>query len=470
MKHIVLVILFAILILPLKILSQEWNLLNNKFVYNYSITRSDSINIDVTVWIDSLFIDSGDTIFYLNRIAFNDGEYYYRNKSHFLQGKVKSSKNGTYQFSDPDQFTIKSKSNINDFWIFDSLKNIQAKVVKVEKCLTFNVTDSIKTILLSTDDTIKVSKNYGIIQFPRPNKAGYYYLKGIDNAGIGMTVPKINDFFNYSINDSFEVELFTSATSRNPRNHLEDWQHYRYKISKISENKDTIIVWREGAGYHYSCAPYFIGSVFKIKDSIVIDLKQYSYLNRFNNELLNTTSDFYNYVTLSYNQDFKELQKKSDLRRLDTISTNRLRYSYNPFGEHRTHTFINHIGLVYDYKRFVNNDLSYDNYQETLIACKKKNYSYGVFSDDSLFYKKEPYPDESNLFKVYPNPSTYKIYIRTLTLIVTYIKIYNLLGICVFNQSYNSLLIEINIENFQPGIYFVTSSSNNFNPIKFIKK
>ncbi|MEO6303245.1 MAG: hypothetical protein ABIP51_08730, partial [Bacteroidia bacterium] len=75
----------------------------------------------------------------------------------------------------------------------------------------FAVSDSIKTIVIGLNDTLVLSKSFGIIQFPKPYSLNKYYrLVGIENAATydvnavyGTKVPNFWDMYNYTIGDMF---------------------------------------------------------------------------------------------------------------------------------------------------------------------------------------------------------------------------------------------------------------------------
>jgi hypothetical protein len=454
---------------------QKWRPFNSKWIYNYSVGQGDSINFDVSIWCDSIDASDIDSIYFLNRITVQDENNYYRNQSHFLQEKVIFSNNNmTFRFMDPESYVIKPKSNVNDSWVFDTIDNIQAKVIQTAVKPIFGENDSVKVILLSTNDTIIISKSYGIIQFPNFGNKGNFHLIGIDNLRLGSTVPKLNDFINYSTDDLFEFKLFTSTKGTNPRDHIEDWQHYRYKITRTKKENDTLVLWRSGNGYHFQSnlysplgLPTSYGPDFYINDSIVIDLSSYAFLNGYNHDLINTTSDLFTYLDISYSDEFKEFQKYCTTSEPDIISKDTLIYSV--FGEHHYQTFVSKAGLVDDHLTIIHGDFSSASYNLKLIACQKKDYSYGVFSNDTLFSNTNQTLQKTEI-NVYPNPSNDIIYLDLTTSNPVYVKIYDQMGMCIFDQRFDSKQIEIDIKNYKPGLYFINCefNRNNFRT-KFIK-
>jgi hypothetical protein len=66
------------------------------------------------------------------------------------------------------------------------------------------INDSVKTIKLSNNDTLKLSKSFGIIQFPNLFGIGNYYMVGIENRNMGEKVPDFWDIFNFNVGDVFQ--------------------------------------------------------------------------------------------------------------------------------------------------------------------------------------------------------------------------------------------------------------------------
>ncbi len=62
-------------------------------------------------------------------------------------------------------------------------------------------------MVLSTNDTLILSKEFGIIRFPFAYNSPYFYqLVGINDLHLGTTVPMFEDIFNFEVGDMFEYE------------------------------------------------------------------------------------------------------------------------------------------------------------------------------------------------------------------------------------------------------------------------
>jgi len=204
----------VILFIPSVVFSQNWNIINPNYHYHYRNT--DSIYITNTIFVDSIQVSGNDTIFFLNRIGTGcdtcslppstyEIGYYLINQPQFLQ-KTVTKNDSCFIFSDTLNFKIFPHKNIGYTWLFDSIDSISASIISSYSTTTFGIPDSTKTIALSTNDTIILSKNFGIKSFSSPYNPKSYELVGIErpNDTIGIHFPNFWDFYNFDIGDVFQ--------------------------------------------------------------------------------------------------------------------------------------------------------------------------------------------------------------------------------------------------------------------------
>jgi len=99
--------------------------------------------------------------------------------------------------------------------LYDTLNNITATVSEKTMGSVLGNADSLCVILLSTGDSIVLSKNFGVVKFP-VNGGGYFRLYGIEgNVSIGERLAGFMDFFNFNVGDSFVYYVATY----NPENY-----------------------------------------------------------------------------------------------------------------------------------------------------------------------------------------------------------------------------------------------------------
>ncbi|MES2130807.1 MAG: T9SS type A sorting domain-containing protein [Bacteroidota bacterium] len=207
-------ILFLFVISSMRLLAQNWSAFNPSYRYNYSLENEGYTT--AVVFADSTLTSGSDQVFSLNRIVLKcdvqnsfmqaegctDTSYWLANQPQFLQRRIVYS-GQDYRLSDTSNYIIKHLEPIGSPWVFNATYSITAQVQsKIQKNI-FGTVDSVKIILLSTADTILLSKQFGIIKYPAKfGLSSYYKLRGIENkasydvnALYGEKVPNYYDFF-----------------------------------------------------------------------------------------------------------------------------------------------------------------------------------------------------------------------------------------------------------------------------------
>lgn len=194
--------------------SQNWAVFNKNYRYNYSLENESYTT--VVIFADSTLIQGVDTIYALNRIATKcdscwfyypepgvaDSNYIMSNQPQFMQRRIVYS-NNQYHLSDTSNYIIPRFLSLGNSWTFNASRNITAQVINTTVKNYFGVSDSVNTILLSTNDSIIISKQFGIVKYPaRFGQQEYYKLRGIEKKSIydtialyGEKVPNFYDFF-----------------------------------------------------------------------------------------------------------------------------------------------------------------------------------------------------------------------------------------------------------------------------------
>ena len=204
-------ILTFIIISNLSLIGQNWIPVNPDYKYNY---RHDTAQyITNTIYIDSIEIINGDSVFYLNRIMsacdtctslpWGTGYYQLKNQPQFLQKKIIRIDEDVWMFDDTARFYLKPGAESGESWVFDSIQNITAQVDQKYLGTIFNIQDSIKRISLSDGRELSISRNYGIVAFDI-NVGESIYLEGIEGLDLGIQIPKFHDFFNFQVGDVFQ--------------------------------------------------------------------------------------------------------------------------------------------------------------------------------------------------------------------------------------------------------------------------
>ncbi len=245
--------IFAFTLLSFSISAQDWSPVNLTDKHNYRLDNDDIIT--QTIWQTNYSVNGTDSTFQLNKTFCDscvtiagDSFYAQRNLPRFFGYSVTKTAAGICNFRDPGSKMIKLYSQLNDSWLFDTINNVTATVIFSGTGNVLGNSDSIKTFLLSTADTVQLSKNYGITIWPNGySQNSYYKLQGIHGRDIGVLVPRLKDYFDFNIGDMFEYQsTYQSCSGGSTINHL----IRKYTITSVYVNGDTTIYHANGIVKH----------------------------------------------------------------------------------------------------------------------------------------------------------------------------------------------------------------------------
>ncbi len=224
--------------------AQNWALLNPAYRYNYSNDGTDTISNQIRVMdVDTLGVDSFR--YELNDLAVpcSDCIDDCTINLHVPQFLMRSClvNNGTWSFFDSTEYRINAFAIIGEQWIFDVGNETSGSVVNISEEPLFGTTDSVRTMTTELNDTVRWSRNFGIIQWSLHNGPSYNAI-GVHGPDIGNLIPSFNEFFRYQPGDVVQFE-----------NSYREHAHYsatqtRFHITQRIENPGQLIF----NGYAYS--------------------------------------------------------------------------------------------------------------------------------------------------------------------------------------------------------------------------
>ncbi len=194
--------------------AQVWSPFNLSEKFNY---QSDTANIiTASYFTDSVKVIGTDSVFYLNRIVVQYANNVYDtaliNQPQFWEREMVKKQNGNYQFRNQGNKSLLTFAASNDSWLFDSIQNISATVISIHEENIFSNPDTVKTILLSSGDTIKLSKHFGFTKFPlNDSSAIFQNLVGINGRNIGELIPDFNSVFDFDVDDVFSFSFHANG-------------------------------------------------------------------------------------------------------------------------------------------------------------------------------------------------------------------------------------------------------------------
>jgi hypothetical protein len=456
--------------------AQNWKPFNSADKYNYFIAQVPY----ATVWVDSAKILGTDSVFFLNKVLKKINQtsppvesHYLLNQSQcFLSEMIYQSNGETVLKDGLTKLHLKTLASLNESWVFDSVVGDIASVISITTATLFGQTDSVKIIKISSNDTIIISKNFGIIMFPLFD-ANHQHIKlaGIEGRGLGTAIPKFKDFFDFNIGDIFYYEY-------NSEGHT-----YSIIVSKkihiINKeiNGDTIKYDFEysARNIHNNFGLPSDTSYYNAMNSVTYIDSNSNFLNKYNHQIVgnNVSGMFYKPVNVAYNALFQTITKSypffpfcKDFNS-DTIIESSNPYICSSVGQ--MYIYGKGVGLI-QMSRSEYTGTPYSNgYSEELVGCIKNGVLYGeeisqdVFTNpDDIFYP---------LYTIFPSPV-----INALTIKIkhpeqlTELTIYDIKGQEVIKQRLRNIESKIDVESLNNGVYTVKLVNKNWVAVKKIFK
>jgi len=447
-------------------ISQNWSIVNESKVTFFK--HSDSTFISNTIVIDSVKFIAGSKIYYTGSevkpcLTCSGYNPIYKYAPEFLGFEI-------FQDTLSDEFTIngnslKPKATLNEMWVFNT--GITATVSGVGDSLVFGTLDSIKTILLSSGETILVSKNNGVLQYPDFENSGTYFSQTGFHEGQnsqGEYLPNFWSTYNYNVGDVFcyNVNSYYLYTNRNykiklkilSRQNTDNMIKYGVKFLMINRND-----YHDGTDEHYFYTYHYNYTdtlLFKYDKKLVensfglagfnIDSMEYLAFHKLPFDHYLTQSGWggsppYFLKNTVHDAEFGPSKKSVAYHHeSDSLVTQSPENSYYNF----TSIFANNFGLIkHSFQAFEGG------YYLVLIGAIKNGDTIGTIYD---------YPDDlgvtqyqqNNDLIITPNPAHELIYFP---LNAVRVKIYNLSGQIVFEATLESQ--QLDISNLDNGMYLI---------------
>lgn len=455
------------------------------FSKNSYVYRFDGTDDYYKLTVDSVTVDANnDSVFHFNPIVHLTGptgftDRYTIDKNNIFGSKFIKKSNGDYYFLVfNDSLLIKKQNEKDSTWLFSKNKNITAmlKYKTIEN--VFNQSDSVITILLSTGDIIKISKNFGLVESkilirqPYIN-ADYDLLEtGLNSSMIlasiptkktGLNYPGFSDIFNFQTNDIFGYEgkgeyyVFPPSSSQ-------DFTTKQIIKQSTNKNKDTVTITQEIKYYETRFVhPNTYIKTQKGIETIKFSKTEYSYLEANSlqyTELKNLSYLGYLFYKLAYQESTKKFVLKFDFVRYDF---NRNLVGYIADGTSSV-TFTQRLGETENYNccEYRNNLVCY--------SINDASETWGKCPDLNKLLSIEENIEPKTAFQILPNPSTNEITIKGFTKTNSnsndLIKITDLRGKFVHQQKLNSLQdqdheLKIDVSSLQNGLFFLHFISGN---------
>lgn len=469
MKKISIILMF---LLPAFVFAQNWSPIRVNQKMNYQ--HSDSSYISHTIWVDSAIVEGADSVFFTNRIVKDvpgNPEIVLRNQPQFFGKFLVKQQYGFYLIGEPYNYTIYAYADLGESWSFTGTSGISAEVTSLFTESVFGVTDSVKVISLSDGNEIRLSKNFGILQFPDFENVGYYELVGIQATEFGESVPGFWEFYDFEVGDVFQYQ--TSG-------YIADQWVYHYVHTRKFEITGKE-VFEDSVHYNYSGILHSMGwSKSEYSDTISGVIAYVNTPTDFSNLFPNELVQFEDYNAWSSwdspvfakVQIYKIEENNNVIKLIGHLfgdpgigklyaefgAESDSMHAYKPWelfdepAEDKNFMYSENLGLV-------RHDKGFFEYEEThfLEGYIKNGDTVGTITPDSVLWVgiKKPVFTVSPV-QIYPNPAStvLNIKIERLQKAEYQFELRNNLGQMVKKTEFRSPGKSINIAELQSGIYF----------------
>jgi hypothetical protein len=268
--------------------AQNWALLSPGETHHF---HSDTVVgfPDQSIEVDSITGTAVDSIWHFNRfITLVDLAIAIKNEPAFCQRKMRVHANGWYQFFDPGNIAVHATAAPGETWLLDSLQGYAGLLDAVWAGSVLGVPDSLKRILLSSGDTMILSKNHGLVQWPASLGGHRFVLSSLQLQHLGELVPDFDSLFDYRPGQIF------CWLSEHVQNDLQvHYEHARTKMTVLSTVRDSVglKVYISGIkqGGNGSFPIWYPGVAFALDSFFVVDSAR-SFVRQHHRELVDMGS------------------------------------------------------------------------------------------------------------------------------------------------------------------------------------
>lgn len=221
----ILVILFGGFSLP----AQNWKPIESGDTYLYYKQGHAFDSTAVCMKADTIAAFGPDSVAELNRALQRYSGNTFIWSPGFLLDRIIYGSDGTFLCQGNNSYRFMPYQPLNLPWLFDTVNNVSATITSEGVQMVFGNSDSVKTISLSTGDSIVLSMNYGIISFGYLGT--YYSLAGIKGRNAGIQLPDIYTMLYTiqpgDIHEYYYIESQWSSYYLDPQHNFDSWKHTR---------------------------------------------------------------------------------------------------------------------------------------------------------------------------------------------------------------------------------------------------
>ena len=474
-------LLFLILVISLPAFSQNWAPINTTEKFCYS--TDDTIDIiNNVLWVESFEQNGDEQVYQLNKIARpvedEDFQYLY-NEPQFLLDQITILENGEWicldTFFTPldtlQEFSLFPNAGLNVSWDFTD--ELQAEVTEMGVQEILGESDSIKTIALSDNSEIILSKEHGII-----NWRNQYQLIGIEGRDLGVLVPDFEDM--YANVTEGDVACIYKEHWQADETVVGWYEKRRIEIESVEKYQDSIVI---------------VGNVFSLfyqwwKSPEIIELTSQTLVFH-----RSRSTDIYPNDTLlidniNSNVDGSVVISKLDYHDWGGLKKSQIVYNIENYGESTCFYFCSGLfsyelcsfsmfpeylllehSVNFGFQEFYDSGFEWGN-SDRLVGYIDEGIEYGEIYPRDMFVGTNQLTLNSN-WLVYPNPAKDQIFLHSSQTGSINYQIFNYSGILIDEQTINKTdkEVAISVDEFPSGVYLVKLIQNDQTEVlKFLKK
>jgi len=233
MKQIFYPLILLLLVLPLAGTAQAYDPFPQT-VHLYGFSQGTD-SLQHVVRVDSVQIQNGDTITYLNRVAhrgFTLFDGWWIDQDNLFGAQVRRTPAGQIDFvrSGLDTFRLETAVPVGASWTYGGGQTVT--LLSRGPASFLGVSDTVLTYQTSSGQTIRLSRSHGLLEGPEMVQLdsmnvplGAVHLVGIEELGLGDSVPRWEDYVDFPVGSQFQYrrnEYFTmsAVTKESYRNEI----------------------------------------------------------------------------------------------------------------------------------------------------------------------------------------------------------------------------------------------------------
>lgn len=465
MKHLISALIIYSLLNPLY--SQNWFPFRQGEVMHYGLDKVPAWTSCSIIQVDTI---NNESIWTFNKQIVRIGQgysnylNYFSNNMHLLfQTQMRYTVDKVMIFESFGKLRIiKPFACLNEKWVFEPSSGTMATMSCLSIANVFGIQDSVKVILLSTGDSIVLSKQHGFLYYPlfTPDNQ-HVFLSGIEGRNLGITAPRFRDFFDFNVNDEF---CYTQSKDGRFSWFRADWKIIIRKKTEISG-----VQYYQASHYTKTYSSFYPGDtvinyIIVPDTQLIFNYTNTHFLNKGGFSALEYSpyyTQHYKPVMCCYHSNLDLQVKTYPFQHFVPLGGDTVGDTYMPIDQkYCSEIFGVGVGLVeYRYTEYTGTPYSspYDRYI-SLVGYKKggkkvglvyKDVDFGIFSAMSS----EP------AIRFSPNPTSDIVNIQVDELPLPHLlSIFSSDGRKVFEKSYDKSEIHIDIRDLDRGVYLVSVS------------